>query len=122
MRVYDKRTNRTLNKLGQFDWNDTAFENQLGAREYRPTTKLPNGDEYEGEWLIGTDIREGRGTLVVYSFNKMGPLVQSYGCQYDGYFRDNMICGKGRAIWLNGFIYEGEFDQNLRHGKGKMIW
>jgi hypothetical protein len=34
----------------------------LGNREERPLITLENGAKYAGEWLVGTEIREGRGT------------------------------------------------------------
>ena len=34
----------------------------LGHREERALLTLENGAKYQGEWLVGTDTREGRGT------------------------------------------------------------
>ena len=41
-------------ELGDFIYDDTAFERKLGQREQRNMVTLENGARYEGEWLLGT--------------------------------------------------------------------
>jgi len=60
--------------------------------------RLPNGEIYEGEWIVGTDIREGKGRLV-YPDGKL----------YDGFFKENLRAIHGREIDINGAVIEGEF-------------
>lgn len=48
-------------ELGEFVYNEYAFEKKLGAREVRPSTILESGARYEGEWLVGTQTRQGKG-------------------------------------------------------------
>jgi len=46
-------------KLGAFEYGtDTTA---LGRREQRAMASLENGARYEGEWLVGTNIRQGKG-------------------------------------------------------------
>jgi len=48
-------------QLGEFCYDDDQFERQLGDREQRIMVILENGARYEGEWLLSTQIRQGRG-------------------------------------------------------------
>lgn len=59
---------------------------------------MPNGDFYEGEWIKGTQIRNGKGTLYLKS-----------GVIYEGEFVNNLYHGKGKLNYLDGRIYQGEF-------------
>jgi hypothetical protein len=72
---------KALDKFGPFDFGDIdrASLDSLNKKcEKRQPIKLPNGDVYDGEWIVGTDTREGKGRLV-YSDGKL----------YDGWFKDN---------------------------------
>ena len=44
-------------KLGDFMYEDVAFERQLGQCQQREPVLLENGARYEGEWIPGTQIR-----------------------------------------------------------------
>lgn len=44
-------------QLGDFKYEDAAYEKQLGQCEHRPLVLLENGAQYEGEWTRGTQIR-----------------------------------------------------------------
>ena len=37
-------------ELGEFIYEDLAFEKKLGSREQRDAVLLENGAKYEGEW------------------------------------------------------------------------
>ena len=54
--------------LRPFEFIDAEFEKSLGKREKRNTETFVNGNYYEGEWIVNTDIREGRGKF--YDFKK----------------------------------------------------
>lgn len=43
--------------LGEFIYNDSYFERQLGPREQRVSVVLENGARYDGEWIPNTQIR-----------------------------------------------------------------
>ncbi len=43
--------------MGVFQYDDIAFEKQLGQRESQDMVILENGARYEGEWMVGTTIR-----------------------------------------------------------------
>lgn len=49
-------------ELGDFKYENEASENYLGKREFRKATILENGANYEGEWLLKSQTRQGRGT------------------------------------------------------------
>ena len=38
--------------------------------------------------------------------------------KYEGYWKNNMACGKGRLIHADGDIYEGEWLDDKAHGYG----
>ena len=46
-------------QLGPFAYDDMQFEKQLGDRERRQMVVLENGAQYEGEWIRGSQIRQG---------------------------------------------------------------
>ena len=48
-------------QLGDFNYDDHAFEKTLGVRENRQMIMLESGAQYEGEWLRNTQIRQGKG-------------------------------------------------------------
>jgi len=48
--------------LGEFFYQDSVQESKLGQRETRKATILENGAKYEGEWIVGSECRQGRGT------------------------------------------------------------
>ena len=52
--------------LPPFEFADAEFEKNLREREFRQGY-LPNGDYYEGEFVKGTQIREGRGFYFNFS-------------------------------------------------------
>ena len=71
----------------------------FGKTESRPQTTLELDDEskpdhnakYAGEWLEGTETRQGKGTL-----------ERSNGEKYEGYFKNNQFSGKGRFTFAEG--------------------
>lgn len=97
---------------------------------------FPNGDKYEGEYILteGNSIeRSGLGKhtaidMVVYNgnwvsdkMNGTGTLEHPSGARYEGNFVDNQFHGHGRYIWPNGSYYEGEFVENRMEGDGKFM-
>eukprot|EP00607_Mallomonas_marina_P005466 CAMPEP_0182426724 /NCGR_PEP_ID=MMETSP1167-20130531/13250_1 /TAXON_ID=2988 /ORGANISM="Mallomonas Sp, Strain CCMP3275" /LENGTH=155 /DNA_ID=CAMNT_0024608381 /DNA_START=214 /DNA_END=681 /DNA_ORIENTATION=+ len=70
---------------------------------------FPDGSQYEGDWteIEGVRVREGRGIFTA------GPE------QYEGEWKNDQMCGKGKYKFSSGAIYEGEFQKNLFEGEGE---
>ena len=94
-------------QLGDFQYDDDNFERSLGDREQRPMVVLENGARYEGEWLLGSQVRQGRGIQ-----------VWPDGSMYEGYWQDNKANGKGRLIHADGDVYDGHWKDDKAHGFG----
>ena len=94
-------------QLGDFIYDDEEYDQTLGKREYRPLTYLENQAQYEGEWLRGSQIRQGKG-------------VQYWqdGSMYEGYWANNKANGKGRLIHADGDVYDGLWKDDKAHGYG----
>ena len=59
-----------------------------GEVEARDLVLYDYGGHYEGEWLVGTDIRQGHG---IY--------VWPHGSQYSGQWKNNKMEGYGVFTW-----------------------
>jgi len=82
-----------------------------GEVEKRP--KVDDDDEgttYDGEWKIGTEIRQG-----------MGIQTWPDGSVYEGNFYDNKRNGNGRIIYPDQTIYNGGWVNDAAHGYGELI-
>ena len=84
-----------------------AIPDDMKPGEKRPMMVLENSARYEGEWLIGTQIRQGRGIQ-----------VWPDGSMYEGYWMDNKANGKGRLIHADGDVYDGSWKDDKAHGYG----
>jgi hypothetical protein len=69
---------------------------------------LENKVRYTGEWIVDTNIRQGK-----------GKSVYPDGSLYEGSFVDDKAHGKGRLIMSNGELYEGQLIKDMRHGYGR---
>ena len=89
---------------------------------------------YVGDFI--NNIREGKGVLINNRFRYKGQFnegkINGYGKivflenkegngEYEGFFKDNNIEGKGIMKWKNGNIYEGEMKNGKMNGYGKFI-
>ena len=54
---------------------------------------LEDGSTYEGEWLVNTQVKQGRGLQIMTD-----------GSLYEGYWRDGKRNGKGRMIHADGDV------------------
>ena len=103
LKLAGKKAREIYNKLGSFQIKSRSKEDHL---EYRPTT-FTKGEYYKGQWIIGSQIIEGKGIIV---FNKN---------IYEGLFHKGVPVGKGREIYnKSGEVYEGYFKNSKRHGDG----
>ena len=48
---------RIREQLGDFDYGD--YPQGLGQREMREEVVIENNAKYTGEWIVGTNIRQG---------------------------------------------------------------
>ena len=72
---------------------------------------LDNHAKFEGQWVAGTDVREG-----------VGKQIWPDGSMYAGEYKNGMKQGKGKFIWADQSSYKGEFKENDLHGLGEYIW
>lgn len=77
-------------------FSDRDFEKSLGEVEERSLKRLKNGASYLGQWLVGTNIREGKGVQ-----------IWPDGSLYEGYWRADKANGYGRLMHKDGDIYWG---------------
>ncbi|XP_033627889.1 MORN repeat-containing protein 2-like [Asterias rubens] len=75
---------------------------------------FPNGDRYDGEYIItdeGALERCGKGCHTT-----------SDGIIYQGHWAQDKMNGNGRLAYPSGSVYEGEFVQNQFKGQGSYTW
>jgi len=58
--------------------------------------ELENHARYDGDWILGRDIRQGKGRQ-----------IWPDGSMYEGWWKDNKANGKGRLIHADGDVYDG---------------
>jgi hypothetical protein len=104
----DPRIFELMQRVGKFTFEGAIDDGQ--ERKKLPLILLENGAKYEGEWLSGRDVRDGRGIQ-----------IWSDGSRYEGYWRNNRAHGKGRLIHSDGDIYEGQWKDDKAHGFGKYV-
>ena len=66
-----------------------------------------NHARYEGQWIIGTVIREG-----------MGKIIWPDGSVYEGWWKNDKANGRGRLVHADGDVYDGEWKNDKAHGIG----
>ena len=62
---------------------------------------------YQGEWLVNTNQKDGRGVQ-----------IWPDGSRYDGFWKDGMANGFGRLVHAEGDVYEGEWTDDKANGYG----
>ena len=95
-------------QLGDFEYGDPMKELKPDLED-RPVEILPNGTKYKGQWIKGTEIREGKGTA-----------IKPDGTMYEGWWKNNQACGRGRLIRGNGDIMDGIWEKNRLNGKSNV--
>ena len=65
------------------------------------------GEMYQGEWIEGEDIKEGRGVQIFQN-----------GSRYDGFWINNLANGRGRLVYDNGDYYIGNWKIGENDGFG----
>ena len=75
--------------MGKYNYGVKPAELKMSANKLeRRTTVVKPGFTYDGEWIIGTNKKEGRGVLV----SRLGTI-------YEGWFRNDKFHFHGRIIW-----------------------
>lgn len=92
-------------KLGKFDYGKVPAE--TNPLESRNMIVLENGAKYQGEWIKGTEVRQGKGIQ-----------IWSDGSKYEGWWKNNKANGKGRLIHADGDVFEGQWKDDKAHGFG----
>lgn len=77
--------------------------------EKRNKVILNDGGTYEGQWIYGTNIREGYGREIMRD-----------GSLYVGQYKESYKTGQGKLTLKEGYEYEGGFLNDAYHGLGKM--
>lgn len=106
-----------------FFWVGAEVDKSYGYREKRESQALhdvggvgdDNGAVYHGEWLVGTDTRQG-----------LGGLTRKDGTSYYGYFKNNRLEGKGKLKYVDDDLqgrryHAGLFVQGRLHGLGTVV-
>ena len=106
-----------------FFWVGAEVDKSYGYREKRESQTLhdvggvgdDNGAVYHGEWLVGTDTRQG-----------LGGLTRKDGTSYYGYFKNNRFEGKGKLKYVDDDLagrryHAGLFVQGRLHGLGTVV-
>jgi len=108
----NEKQKEKLSELGAYVFNDSDGKALNLNRERRPPTKIKHYDDYayyDGEWIIGTDIREGKAKMI---------FLEDL---YEGWLNNNKMAIRGRKInVLDGYIYDGELDNDKPNGKGTL--
>jgi len=102
----NKKVKEIREKLGDFDYDKEPYISDKPT-ESRPETEVGNHAMYEGDWLTGTEIREGKGKKILRD-----------GSMYEGYWKDNKANGSGRLIHAVGDFYEGQWLADKADGFG----
>jgi hypothetical protein len=95
------------------------------------------GDIYEGQGMTidpnGQHQLEDKGEVIfkngaVYKGQWLGDMKHGYGVQvwpdgarYEGYWRFNKACGKGKFWHVDGDVFEGEWNDDKANGYGVYV-
>ena len=129
-------------KNGEFSGWGRIIYNNGQAFEGKFTNGKLNGKgvyKYKDALYIGdflNNIRQGKGVLMNNKFRYIGQFnlgkIDGYGKiifyedkegegEYEGFFKNNNIEGKGIMKWKNGNSYEGEMKNGKMNGVGRFI-
>jgi len=73
---------------------------------------------YEGDWL--NNNYHGRGIACRVLPKDSDELKEDELMFYEGEWKDDLRCGRGYCVLVDGSVYEGEFRDNCMNGKGIM--
>ena len=128
--------NNEFNGWGRIIYNNGQT---LEGKYYKGKLNGKGAYKYKDVLYIGDfrdNIREGKGILINKKFRYKGQFnmgkIDGYGKivfldnkedigEYEGFFKENNIEGKGTMKWKNGNVYEGEMKNGKMNGYGKFI-
>ena len=87
---FNSKVDEVRETLGKFNFDQEVIVGDQPL-EYRSVTELENKTRYDGEWIEGQEIRQGRGRQIWHD-----------GSLYEGWFKDDKRNGKGRHINADG--------------------
>jgi hypothetical protein len=105
--VPDYSTSATIaaiSRLGRFVLPEVMHDNSVRLR--RGPVEMENGAIYTGEWN-NDNQRHG-----------VGVQVWNDGSRYEGIWKHDKACGRGRLIHADGDVYEGEWKEDKASGVG----
>ena len=92
--------------MGLLTYGPSQIKEQMKL-EFRPRILLECKALYEVQWIVGTNIRCGKGIL-----------TWADGSVYEGWWQGDKACGKGRIIHADGDVQEGNWKDDKAHGFG----
>ena len=103
---HNTKVEEVRSQLGDFDYEmpPPGVKEDL---EERPGFKDKKGGTYYGQWIKGTQIREGKGIYITHD-RKLS----------EGWFMNNKLNGRSRFINTNGNYYIGEWVDSKIQGYG----
>ena len=128
--------NNEFNGWGRIIYNNGQV---LEGKYYKGKLNGKGVYKYKDVLYIGDfrdNIREGKGVLINKKFRYKGQFnmgkIDGYGKivflenkedigEYEGFFKENNIEGKGTMRWRNGNIYQGDMKNGKMNGFGKFI-
>lgn len=124
----NKLVEKTLEKLGGFEYTQKNESDTREVFELPPYQILANNAIYIGQWRYGTRYGKGKqiwpdGSIYEGTWKKnvahgFGRFVYADGSYYIGEWANDKIEGQGKFVHVNGSSYEGEWKNNLHHGYG----
>lgn len=93
--------------MSEYDFGEAPSFIEEEQLEFRQEVVLEDASRYLGEWLVGTETRQGRGRI-----------VWSNGSVYIGWWRDDMANGEGQLTHNNGEMYKGNWENDRYQGYG----
>lgn len=101
---------RIREESGPFDYEYGGYADKYNDGKQRcklDLVSIDNEAKYQGEWLIHTEILDGRGFQ-----------IWPDGSLYEGFWENNKANGRGRLIHADGDVYEGEWKDDKADGFG----
>lgn len=95
---HNERVLRMREELGPFVYGENAAIDPKVKLEQRAPMILDDMSQYEGEWIVGTKVRTGKGVL-----------TWPDGSIYEGWWSMNRANGRGRLIHVDGSFYDGDW-------------
>ena len=100
--------NTLVRKKGYFEFHDSFCDDEIENKRRK---------YYDGEYVIVQDKETGEGKKVRDGWGIYDDSVE----RYEGEFKNDLYCGKGKILFASGASYEGDFYENMFHGYGTYV-